>query len=313
MSESALPHRRTFPAMRAMQLSWEVMIPLCCAFTYVIAALMLKRASALGVGAWRIGFLANWAMLLAFLPWAFLQPGATGPLPTAYWQPLLNAVLFFGGQLFMLLSLQNGDVSVNTSVMGTKVIMVALLSHLLRAGEVPLAWWIGAVLSSVAIALLHVGDNHADRARVVRTGLLAFASAVTFSFCDVILQKWSPPWGSGRYLLLMFGANALYSFAFIPFFRASLGTLEGRAMVWTLGGAAVLAVNNAGIALAIALWRRATSVNILYSFRGLVSLILVWAIGHWFANEEKNLSPRVFRARLAGAGLMIASIVIVLV
>jgi hypothetical protein len=111
----------------------------------------------------------------------------------------------------------------------------------------------------------------------------------------------------------MFTANAVYSLGFVPFFRAPLRALDRRAWGWAAGGAMVLELNNSGIALTIAIWRKATLLNIVYSTRGLISVVLIWAIGHWFANEEKHLSPRVFRARLIGAGLMLASIVIVLV
>ncbi|MEJ1973578.1 MAG: hypothetical protein WDM96_14295 [Lacunisphaera sp.] len=62
-----------------MSPTFGFVIPPVCALLYVFAALMLKRASALGVGPWRIGFLANWVMLFVFLPWGLLQPGATGP------------------------------------------------------------------------------------------------------------------------------------------------------------------------------------------------------------------------------------------
>ncbi|HWA24219.1 MAG TPA: DMT family transporter [Lacunisphaera sp.] len=289
-----------------------LLIPLACAFLYVLAALMLKRASELGVGVWRIGFLANWVMFLFFLPWWLSQPGEGGQAWTDYWQPAVSGLLFLGGQMFIFLALQTGDVSVTTPVMGTKVIMVALLSHLLRAGIVPWQWWTGAVLSASAVALLHFGEPHGHRSRVGRTACLAAMSALSFSLSDVLLQKWAGGWGTGRYLPAMFLFNALYTFAFVPFFRAPLRALDRRAWTWTLGGAVVLALNNAGIALAIAVWRTATAINILYSLRGLISIVLVWAIGHWFHNEEKHLAPRVFRFRLVGAGLMLAAIVLVL-
>jgi len=274
---------------------------------------MLKRASALGVGPWRIGFLANWAMLLVFLPWGWTHPGGDAVLPATYWQPMVNGLLFLGGQTFIFLALQQGDVSVTTPVMGTKVLLVALLSFVLRAGTVSWQWWLGAGLSTSAVALLHFGEPHASRTRVGRTVLLAGLSALSFSLCDVLVQKWSGQWGGGRYLTLMFTANAIYTVAFIPFFRAPLWALDRKAWGWTFGGALLLALNNAGIAVAISTWHSATSVNILYSLRGLIAVALVWAIGHWFANEEKHLTPSVFRARLAGAALMLAAIVLVLV
>ncbi len=117
----------------------------------------------------------------------------------------------------------------------------------------------------------------------------------------------------GHYLPAMFLFTALYTFAFVPFFRAPLWALDRRAWRWTAGGALLLALNNAGIALAIAVSRAAAAVNIIYSVRGLVSVGLVWAVGHWFQNQEKHLTPRVFRFRMVGAALMLAAIVLVLV
>ena len=78
-------------------------------------------------------------------------------------------------------------------------------------------------------------------------------------------------------------------------------------------GAFILALNNAVFVLAIVLMGSATAANIVYSVRGLFSVVAVWAIGHWFTNDEKHLAPGVLRLRFAGAGLMVAAIVLVLV
>jgi hypothetical protein len=169
------------------------------------------------------------------------------------------------------------------------------------------------LLSTTAVVLLHFGEPHGRRARLGRTVVLACLSALSFSLCDVVLQKWVGDWGAARYLPPMFLFSALYSLAFIPLFRAPLWALDRQAWAWAGGGAVMLAVNNAGIALSIGVWREATSVNIIFSFRGLMSVALVWAVGHWFASEEQHLSPRVFRARMAGAACMLAAIVLVLI
>jgi drug/metabolite transporter (DMT)-like permease len=288
-------------------------IPATCALLYVLAAMMLKRAGALGVGPWRIGFLANWVMLLVYLPWGLLQPGADGPMPTSYWQPALNALFFLIGQTFTFLALQKGDVSVTAPVMGTKVLLVALLTLILRAGGVSTQWWVAAALSTAAVVLLHFGEPHAGRTKVGRTVVLTGLSALSFSLNDVLLMKWGGPWGGGRYVTVMFVFNAIYTFAFVPFFRAPLRTLDRGAWLWAGGGAVVLAINNAAIAVAIAVWKSPVAVNILYSLRGLFSVAVVWAVGHWFANDEQHLPSQVFRVRLAGAALMLAAVVLVLI
>src|SRR3954470_7702463 len=296
--------------MDAMHVSAVHLIPVACALMYVIGAMAVKRATAFGVGVWRTSFLSNIALAVLFVPVWFRYGGQLHPW-TDYWQPGLTALFFFSGQALTFLALRAGDVSVTTPVMGTKVILVALFSSLLRVGEVPLRWWIGAGLSTAAIALLHLGGEARHR-RVGRTVLLAFASAASFSFGDVLLQKWVPAWGAGNYFPPMFLLVGALSGAFVPFFRAPLTAMPAAAWRWLGPGALLLAVNNAVFVLAIVLAGGATVANIIYSIRGLFSVVLVWAIGHWFTNDEKHLGARVLRLRLIGASLMVTAIVLVL-
>ena len=289
----------------------HLLIPLACAFVYVLGALTVKRAGEFGVGVWRTSFVANWAMVVVFLPAWFLFGGTLRPAAD-YVQPALAGLCFLGGQVFIFLALSRGDVSVTTPVMGLKVVLVALFSSLLRVGEVPLAWWIGAGLSAAAVALLHAGESPAGRGRVGPTAALAAASAASYGLGDVLMQKWVPSWGAASFFPAMFLLVGLYSFAFVPFFRAPLRALPGAAWRWVGAGAALMAVNNAGIVLTLGIWGGATAVNIVYSVRGLVSVVLVGLIGHWFASTERHLSPRVRRFRLVGAGLMVAAVALAL-
>jgi len=294
-----------------MKFQPSLLLPLACALIYVIAALAVKRASAFGVGVWRTSFLSNWAIALIFLP-VWIWHGALFPHLADYWRPAITALLFFGGQAFTFLALSRGDVSVTTPVMGTKVILVALFSSLLRVGVVPLRWWIAAALSTLAIALLHFGEG-ARRRNVGETVFLAFCSATSFSLGDVLLQKWLPIWGMNNYLPPMFLIVGLLSFAYVPFFSAPLRALNAAAWRWVAPGAVLMALNNAGVVLALVLVGSATVVNIIYSVRGLFSVLVVWTIGHWFASEEKHLGGSILRLRFVGATLMVAAIVLVLV
>lgn len=294
-----------------MKFQFGLLLPLACALLYVFGALAVKRASSLGVGVWRTGFLSNWSIALLFVPVWIFQGGQLHAW-TDYWQPATTALLFLGGQVLMFGALGTGDVSVTTPVMGTKVIMVALFSSLLHVGSVPLQWWIGAVLSTSAIVLLHLGEGSKHR-RVGRTVSLAFCSAASFGLGDVFLQKWVPAWGPGSFFPPMFMLAALFSCAFVPMFSAPLTALDRRAWRWAAPAALVLALNNAGVVLSIGLVGSATAINIVYSLRGLFSVLLVWTIGHWFSSEERHLTGAVLRNRALGAGLMVAAIVLVLV
>lgn len=75
----------------------------------------------------------------------------------------------------------------------------------------------------------------------------------------------------------------------------------------------MLALQAAGICYAVGVFGDATAVNIVYSIRGLWSVLAVWWIGHWFSNDEQSLGATVLRRRLVGAVLMMLAIALVLV
>jgi drug/metabolite transporter (DMT)-like permease len=294
-----------------MTISWHLLIPLACAGLYVVAALAFKRAAELGVGLWRTTFVANWTVCLAFLPF-WLATGRPTVAWTLYWQPAVTAALFVIGQASIFLALKHGDVTVTTPVMGSKVIMVALFTTLLHAGDMPLRWWIGAAMSAVAVLLLHFHQGAGGHRRVGLTVALAWLSASSYGLGDVLIQKWSPGWDFAAFGPAMFGWVGLYSLAMIPAFSAPLRAMNGQAWRWVGFGSVIMALNNAGIVVAIAVWGGATAVNIVYSARGLVSVLVVWAIGHWFSSQERHLEAGVLWSRLAGGVLMLAAIVLVL-
>ena len=167
-------------------------------------------------------------------------------------------------------------------------------------------------MGTTAILLLHLGEESRHR-NVRETGFFACCSAASFSPCDVLVQKWAHTWGPGSFFPPMFFIVGLLSGADVPLFSAPLRALNAAAWRWVAPEALLMALNNAGVALALALVGIATVVNIIYSVRGLFSVLLVWSIGHWFSSEEKQLSDKVLRLRFAGAALMVAAIALVLI
>ena len=291
-----------------MSPSLHLLLPLAASIAYVFAMLAFKRSGDWGVGVWRTAFVSNVAIGFAFAPF-WLLGGHARPA-TLLWQPLLVALLFLSGQIFSFLSLHYGDVSVGTPVMGLKIVLVALGSALLLPDPVPLKWWIAAALSTLAIILLSRGESR-PRHAVGRTVLAAALAAASFALFDVLIQKWSPAWGVGRFLPLTCGTVALLSFGFIPFFNAPLRAIPRPAWRWLAGGSLLLALQSALFVYSVGAFGDATAMNIVYSSRGLWSVVAVWLIGHWFANEEQTLAPAILRSRLAGAVLILAAITLV--
>ena len=133
------------------------------------------------------------------------------------------------------------------------------------------------------------------------------------------MQKWSFAWGAGRIVPLAMACAGVYSIPLIVLSRrAGLPTApasaSGRAYTpYLTAGAISFAGQGLMFITSITLFRQATVANVLYSSRGLWSVVAVWGIGHWFSNREQHLGARVLVWRLVGAILMMAAIVMVLV
>ncbi|HET9467524.1 MAG TPA: hypothetical protein VFO48_03890 [Vicinamibacterales bacterium] len=282
---------------------------------YVMGALLLKRASDLGADVWRTTRIINYASAAASL--ALLPLGGHIPAASSWWQPPAAAILFFAGQVFTLLALNTGDVSVATPVLGIKILLVALLTTVLIGDPLGARLWTAAGLSTLAIALLNIDRGH-PHSRVGRTIVLAALGAAAYASFDVIIQKFSSTWGTGRILPIVMVIGAVYSIPLRYFSRAEVSRradlqVSPRAYrPWLFAGAACFAVQGLMFITTISIWRQATTANILYSSRGLWSVVGVWAIGHWFVNREQHLGAKVLVWRLLGAVLMMAAIAMVL-
>jgi drug/metabolite transporter (DMT)-like permease len=205
--------------------------------------------------------------------------------------------------------LQIGDVSVATPVLGLKVVLVAFFITLVLAQTIPPPLWIAAALSTAGIVLLNF-TRSANHHRVGLTIAMAASAAAAYALFDVLVQKWSPAWGMGRFLPVMMGFVALYSVIFRICLRDAVGK-QGVASPWLYGGAVCFAVQSVMFVSTIAMFGKAAVANVLYSSRGLWSVLAVWLVGHWFQSREQHLGRRVLMARLCGAGLLMTAIVLV--
>lgn len=290
----------------------HLLLPLLSSMVYVVGALWLKRAADLGADLWRTARVCNFTGALLFVPLALL--GGIIPSWTLCWQPAVVALLFVAGQIFTLMALKVGDVSVATPVLGVKVLLVALLTTALLSERIGAALWTAALLTSTALLLLNFRGAQLCQ-RVGTTIVLAVIAAAANALFDVLVQKWSPAWGVGRFLPVMMVCVAVYSIAIRPWCgqrRAQDMPTATPAFGSVLGGAFCFALQSVMIVSSIAVFGQATVANVLYSSRGLWSVLAVWGIGHWFANRERHQGPRVLAWRFAGAVLLLVAILIVL-
>lgn len=285
-----------------------LLLPLFSAMIYALAAVHLKNAMRHGAGPWRVTFVANVSkalLALCFIPLGF-EPIAWGQI----YQPLLAGLLFFLGQILTFLALAKGDVSVATPMLGTKTVMVALFSFFIFGTTLPLAWVLGAVLTAVAVALLG-SDRFKIRREMWPTLLLAWASACSFAMTDLLVQEWTPAWGAGGFLPIMFGFSGLLSLGMLPFFRSPIYMMPAPARFPFWLGSFLISLQAMGMALALGLYGHATAANIVYSSRGLWSILLVWLLGRLLQNSEATAGGKIMFRRLIGSLLIIAAIILV--
>lgn len=283
------------------------LLPLLAAVIYASGALLVKRSADLGVGVWRTAFIANVVGALVFLPLLALGGTLHAEL---WWQPVVVGLCFMLGQWLTFMAMDKGDVSVATPVLGLKILFVATLVTVFGRVSLRPQLWLAALLATGGIALLNRRGAHSSHHHVGRTIVLAAGAAATYAVFDVLVQAWSPAWGVGRFLPLTMLSAALFSFSFIPRFRAPLSAIPRPALPWLLGGTFTMAAQSVMFVSTIAQWGNAAAANVVYSSRGLWSVLLVGFVGHWVQSREQHLGRTILAWRAAGATLMMCAIVL---
>ncbi len=282
-----------------------ILLPLTASLGYALASLGLKRCLHYGIGAWRTTFVVNVMAGVLFLP--MLSFGGHWPGWEKIHQPLLAGLGFFIGQIFTFRAIARGDVSIVTPVLGLKSMLIAVICAVVLREQIPPGWWLASALSVIAVALL--ADRTPTRIKAVQaTVLLAFTSAVAFSITDVLVQRWTPLWGAGYFVPIMFATVALLSFLLVPLFIHPLRQIPRDGWKWLLGGSFMLCAQSLLMVCAIGIYGHATAVNIVYSCRGVWTIALVWIVGHWFGNDERHVGKVILTRRLIGAALLVVAI-----
>lgn len=276
------------------------------AITYSLSVIFTKRSIASGLGPWRMTFISNTVMSLCFLPIFFFSdtPWDNAVLPGA----ILGGFTFFIGQIFVFLSLTHGDVSLATPILSIKVIFVATLTVLIL--NQPIGWtlWVACLLTVIGIMLIQgigmIKLRHLDW----KTVALASASAFSFAITDIVFQESAGNFDFQLLLPTLFTITALFSFILIPFFHAPLWSLSKTTVKFIIPSSLLIALQALMLSAGIALSQHAAVANIIYSSRGIFTIIFVWLIGHWFGNHEKHIGATLMKKRLAGSFLILLAI-----
>jgi drug/metabolite transporter (DMT)-like permease len=292
----------------------HLLLPLLASLLLVCGLILVKRAGEVAtetgvtVGALTPLFLTNLLSSLVFSGlWAL---GGQWQSMSLVWQPAIIATLFMSGLIFTFLAIGRGDVSIATPVLGVKVLLVAALLTLFFGHQLSAKVWLAAVLAMIGIGVIQ-WTGRSQPKRVVMTIAFALAAASSFATFDVLVQRWSPTWGAGRFLPLTYWIVGILSLAMIPWVNFKV-LKEPRVAKPLLCGALLIAVQAICITVAVAMFADAARINVVYTLRGLWGVLLAWAASRYWGGGESDLSRNVMITRVVGAALLTSAVVLVI-
>ena len=271
------------------------------ALLYALGYLELKGSIHHGATSKRVNIFSNYAMAAWSMPLAFLA----FILPTHPNWPAASAAIGAGVSLFIgrictVKALAKADLSISAPLLGTKTVLVAILSILLLHSPVGWKLMTAAAFTVVALTLLQIGPDHNKHHRRAAVGW-AMGASILFALVDVLTQGYARTSGVAFFQPVMFVVLA----AMTPLLGSTPPAPEIAKKRLLIGGA-VIGFQAPLVIMLIGLFGQATLINILYATRTIWSV----AVDAW--KGEGNAREYWF-ARLGGAVLLLAAIVLALV
>lgn len=283
-----------------------LIFPLTAAILYALGSIFIKRALVNGAPARGSFHLSNIVLGALFLP---LLGFGWDRIAWGNWvHPVLTGVLFFFGMWLTFISIQRGDVSLVTPIMGTKVVFVALGVVLLTEGSPSRLLWIAAVLTAGGILVMGIRDMNAGP-KLYFTVAVTLMSAALFGISDVLVQKWATDFSQLPFLAIMAATVTGCSLVAWLMQRRPELTREGsRKLIWI--GSLFTGVQAILIGVGLAFFDDATGVNIVYASRGLWAILLIFFLGSQLGNRERETAGSAFLWRAVGTAMLTAAIVL---
>lgn len=280
---------------------------LAAAILYALGASFLKIAGERGVTSLQATLITNLALavlFMAFVPWH------DHPFPEIWWPSIVLGLLFVVGQFFTMLAISCGCPSISTSVLGTKVIIVALMVTLLLGTPLKSTTWIAALLTTAGIGVLAMSTSHMTGKGRIAAFAYALVAAAGFGAFDVMTQYWSPKLGFGRFMPWGTLIGALVTACIILLKERRMSGIPRPAWRSMTVATALMAGQSLILIWSIGHFRDAAGLNVVYGSRGVWSVLVVWLLGEWLGARERITGTRMVTLRLTGAVIITAAIVL---
>ncbi len=283
-------------------------LPLCAAMLYAFSAICTKRALESGAGIARTFFITNlFTVLFSYILLLALRPAA--PALSEIMPSLICGVLFFVGQAMIFCSIRLGDVSIQVPLLGMKVIFVSVLVVIFTKTEASNRLIIASLITMLGVACLGFSHVKFTRQALYTIFFVIFAN-LSFASSDCLMQLKMSDINPFWFMAIMYSVTMLLSLGIIPFFKAPLRTIPKESLPWFLMGSSVMALQGFPLVIAIGIYKLAAQANIIYSTRGLWSIILVGFAGKLLGLKESAVSKRLMLQRLAGSLLLLIAVAV---
>ncbi len=280
-------------------------LPIVAAVMYAYGSLYFKEAFGHGITVIHTFVITSWVMAMVFVPLLFVE---SSPTPwRLFYQPLVCAILFFMGHWFTFAAIRRGDMSIVVPAMGTKAVFVAIGASCFFGKTIAPGMWTAALLAAAGIYILGKTDQVRFKGFSVPITLTILSSAC-FGFCDAAIQAWAPIYGTKGLMGMTFLLIAALSSLFLRVAEHPLREADRQGMRALAMGAGIIALQGILVAISVVSFDNATGVNVVYTSRGLWSVLLVWWIGHRFRSNEKHQSPKILLTRFLGATIMMLAV-----
>tara|TARA_R100000789_G_scaffold98335_1_gene102026 strand:+ start:9674 stop:10591 length:918 start_codon:yes stop_codon:yes gene_type:complete len=288
---------------------FHLLLPLIASLLFVGGLIFVKRLTIAGVTPWTVAFLSNQCAAVFFTAYWFV--GGPGQPWFMLWQPAIIAALYVMGLSFTFLAIERGDVSVATPVFGVKVLFVAILVTLTTAKQLTAIMWLAAILAVAGIVLIQWTSPSGNRKKLFLAIGFALSAAMSFATFDVLVQKWAPAWGAGRFLPIVYWMVAVFSVVLLKGFQLHV-VKDSSLRLPLIAGSVLIAFQAIFIVSTLSLFGDATRVNIVYATRGLWGVLFAWATAMKWGGAEAKVPVRLMLLRLSGAVLLTAAVILAL-
>lgn len=296
--------------------SLHLVFPLLSSVLFVLAATYARTATSLGVTPYTATALSNFTLAVIWLIIGLTQD-AWIPIG-AWWQAIWIGAAFVSGQLATYLAFRLGDVSLATPVFGVKIIMVAFMSSMLADQGITVSIWIAAALATLGVAVIQFGASANSETKLTARRAafsigFALLAATLLSIFDIAVQRAGKEHGALPFLSTMFVSVGVLSVGLLPWTNSVAQIRSIGATKPLLLAAGFMAAQGLSVTYALGQFGDATRINIVYSLRGLWSVLFAWIAARCFAKSGSGMSRSTLLYRFIGAVMVTLAILIALI